>query len=145
MCDALRQTDESLCNTHIECPICLDDITQYETITLPCKHTFHCACMNKWSGGTCPLCRAPIEGPKQTFSVDDAVLMTCMHPFLWNPTPEPHEFAVYLYYVVKAYMTKDLFNFLSQYQQSLLLRLCLVCESSVDFMHCMRFIQRVLI
>ena len=26
-------------------------------LTIPCQHVFHCTCLEKWSGGGCPVCR----------------------------------------------------------------------------------------
>ena len=54
------------------CPICRDDISGFNTCTLPeCNHTFHADCLVSWfrsprdwcatdktGYGTCPLCRA---------------------------------------------------------------------------------------
>jgi BRCA1-associated protein len=40
------------------CPVCLermDDTTGL--LTIPCQHVFHCACLQKWRGGGCPVCR----------------------------------------------------------------------------------------
>lgn len=40
------------------CPVCLermDDTTGLATIF--CQHVFHCACLQKWRGSGCPVCR----------------------------------------------------------------------------------------
>lgn len=40
------------------CPVCLermDDSTGL--LTILCQHVFHCACLEKWRGGGCPVCR----------------------------------------------------------------------------------------
>ncbi|KAI9717151.1 MAG: hypothetical protein M1812_004899 [Candelaria pacifica] len=40
------------------CPVCLermDDTTGLFTIL--CQHVFHCACLQKWQGSGCPVCR----------------------------------------------------------------------------------------
>jgi BRCA1-associated protein len=40
------------------CPVCLermDDTTGL--LTIPCQHVFHCACLQKWRGTGCPVCR----------------------------------------------------------------------------------------
>ena len=41
-----------------ECPICYEHLTQSQK-TLQCGHTFHNACINRWSlySPTCPYCR----------------------------------------------------------------------------------------
>ena len=47
---------------HLElptCPVCLermdDEVTGLATIF--CQHVFHCACLQKWRGSGCPVCR----------------------------------------------------------------------------------------
>ncbi|TVY24790.1 RING finger ETP1-like protein [Lachnellula hyalina] len=40
------------------CPVCLermDDTTGL--LTILCQHVFHCACLQKWKGSGCPVCR----------------------------------------------------------------------------------------
>ncbi|TAQ88028.1 hypothetical protein B7494_g3648 [Chlorociboria aeruginascens] len=40
------------------CPVCLermDDTTGL--LTILCQHVFHCACLQKWTGSGCPVCR----------------------------------------------------------------------------------------
>lgn len=40
------------------CPVCLermDDTTGL--LTILCQHVFHCACLSKWKGSGCPVCR----------------------------------------------------------------------------------------
>ncbi|RDL39600.1 uncharacterized protein BP5553_03940 [Venustampulla echinocandica] len=40
------------------CPVCLermDDTTGL--LTILCQHVFHCACLQKWRGSGCPVCR----------------------------------------------------------------------------------------
>lgn len=41
------------------CPICLDPILESEKLNIPCSHTFHITCINKWKkiNTTCPICR----------------------------------------------------------------------------------------
>lgn len=43
-----------------DCPICLErmDASVTGLVTSSCLHTFHCMCLWKWKGGTCPVCRA---------------------------------------------------------------------------------------
>ena len=35
------------------CPVCLERMDSAVTglVTVPCSHTFHCACLSKWGGG----------------------------------------------------------------------------------------------
>ncbi|KAG8880525.1 hypothetical protein FRB97_000350 [Tulasnella sp. 331] len=41
------------------CPVCLERMDAAVTglITVPCSHTFHCACLSKWGDSRCPVCR----------------------------------------------------------------------------------------
>ncbi|KZV71577.1 zf-UBP-domain-containing protein [Peniophora sp. CONT] len=41
------------------CPVCLERMDSAVTglVSVPCSHTFHCACLSKWGGGRCPVCR----------------------------------------------------------------------------------------
>jgi len=55
-----------------ECAICLESLTSAETVTLPCKHTFHAECVSSMRKLTqnqaCPVCRADLPpGPERAF------------------------------------------------------------------------------
>lgn len=41
------------------CPVCLERMDSDTTglITIPCQHTFHCQCLDKWKNSRCPVCR----------------------------------------------------------------------------------------
>ncbi|TBU27232.1 zf-UBP-domain-containing protein [Dichomitus squalens] len=41
------------------CPVCLERMDAAVTglVTVPCSHTFHCACLSKWGDSRCPVCR----------------------------------------------------------------------------------------
>ncbi|ORX60820.1 hypothetical protein BCR36DRAFT_578893 [Piromyces finnis] len=41
------------------CPVCLERMDSSVTglLTILCQHTFHCHCLSKWKGSTCPVCR----------------------------------------------------------------------------------------
>ncbi|KAH9951175.1 zf-UBP-domain-containing protein [Amylocystis lapponica] len=41
------------------CPVCLERMDSAVTglVTVPCAHTFHCACLSKWGDSRCPVCR----------------------------------------------------------------------------------------
>lgn len=50
------------CKTETElptCPVCLERMDSETTglITIPCQHTFHCQCLDKWKNSHCPVCR----------------------------------------------------------------------------------------
>ncbi|KAK2060992.1 hypothetical protein LY76DRAFT_391556 [Colletotrichum caudatum] len=50
-----------------ECTICIDDFNEGDEATvLPCKHWFHDQCVVMWlkEHNTCPICRTPIEEPR---------------------------------------------------------------------------------
>ncbi len=49
------------------CPVCLermDDTTGL--LTILCQHVFHCACLTKWRGSGCPVCRHTQPQPSLT-------------------------------------------------------------------------------
>ncbi len=41
------------------CPVCLERMDDEITglLTILCQHVFHCACLQKWRGSGCPVCR----------------------------------------------------------------------------------------
>lgn len=40
------------------CPVCLDRMDESTGLaTIFCQHVFHCACLQKWQGSGCPVCR----------------------------------------------------------------------------------------
>jgi len=40
------------------CPVCLERMDESTgLLTVLCQHVFHCSCLEKWSGGGCPVCR----------------------------------------------------------------------------------------
>lgn len=45
-----------------ECPICLLDLEEYETIKLDCNHIFHITCIEEWynKDKSCPYCRSAL-------------------------------------------------------------------------------------
>jgi len=45
-----------------ECPICYDKHDKTDTVTTECNHQFCKACLDKWEGCTCPLCRHILSG-----------------------------------------------------------------------------------
>ncbi len=64
------------------CPVCLermDDTTGLFTIL--CQHVFHCACLQKWRGSGCPVCRFTHAGEvgisKRRCEVDPDIEKEC--------------------------------------------------------------------
>lgn len=56
------------------CPVCLERMDETTgLLTILCQHVFHCACLEKWRGSGCPVCRYT-HSPSYTF-----------------PFPRPHE------------------------------------------------------
>ncbi|KIM44535.1 hypothetical protein M413DRAFT_442504 [Hebeloma cylindrosporum] len=63
--DSLSQTINRLGSSQASmyelptCPVCLERMDSAVTglITVPCSHTFHCACLSKWGDSRCPVCR----------------------------------------------------------------------------------------
>ncbi|KAI9714358.1 MAG: hypothetical protein M1820_000319 [Bogoriella megaspora] len=40
------------------CPVCLERMDETTgLLTIVCQHVFHCACLEKWRGSGCPVCR----------------------------------------------------------------------------------------
>ncbi|KAK3078807.1 hypothetical protein LTS18_006579, partial [Coniosporium uncinatum] len=40
------------------CPVCLERMDETTgLLTILCQHVFHCACLKKWRGSGCPVCR----------------------------------------------------------------------------------------
>ncbi len=47
----------------VECPICMESISEHDKTTLKCGHSFHLLCIQRWCNtkngeGNCPYCRA---------------------------------------------------------------------------------------
>lgn len=49
------------------CPVCLERMDETTgLLTILCQHVFHCACLEKWQGSGCPVCRYT-HSPSYTF------------------------------------------------------------------------------
>ena len=48
---------------NIECPICLEDLTEKKILTFNCKHKICFDCLKEWykMKNTCPICRKPLR------------------------------------------------------------------------------------
>ena len=59
------------CTQHTTCSVCLSAMSQGLTRKLPCHHTFHSGCIDRWkqTSSTCPMCRMPFDQPKYKVSV----------------------------------------------------------------------------
>lgn len=56
--------DCGISNESAQCSICLTDYTEDDKVKiLPCKHHFHCNCVDEWFlvDDICPLCKKPIN------------------------------------------------------------------------------------
>lgn len=51
--------------------MCLTSMGPGSTRTLPCGHTFHSRCIERWkrTSCTCPMCRTPFDQPQYRVSV----------------------------------------------------------------------------
>lgn len=51
--------------SHENCPICLEDITDDTIRITSCQHNFHNECLTQWTrtNNSCPLCRTQFNGP----------------------------------------------------------------------------------
>lgn len=49
-------------DTGQQCSICFESISSHDMATLPCAHSFHEQCIDRWIHRTpsCPLCREPL-------------------------------------------------------------------------------------
>lgn len=69
-----------------DCTICMCPMKKNrDTVTTPCKHIFHKACLNQWTSRgnhSCPLCRASLPNGLRIkeyniiFSVDGEMIVT---------------------------------------------------------------------
>lgn len=63
--------DQDLCWMHSgpQCSICFAPLTSRTSRTLPCNHTFHIRCIERWKRNcmpadpTCPMCRTQFDLP----------------------------------------------------------------------------------
>lgn len=51
-----------------QCSVCLNPMRNHADRTLPCNHTFHSKCVDRWKRScqgdpTCPMCRVPFDVP----------------------------------------------------------------------------------
>lgn len=72
------------------CPVCLERMDETTgLLTILCQHVFHCACLEKWRGSGCPVCRytqssssirSPTSGSENACSVcgADTNLWICL-------------------------------------------------------------------
>jgi hypothetical protein len=61
---------QTRCRVHVgpACSVCLTSLTLQGTRELPCQHTFHTRCVDRWKRScpgdpTCPMCRTPFDVP----------------------------------------------------------------------------------
>jgi hypothetical protein len=57
---------------HEPCSICLDSYEEGdELLYMPCRHTFHSACLHRWLHGhnTCPVCRHVLTQEESTIQI----------------------------------------------------------------------------
>lgn len=62
------------------CPVCLERMDETTgLLTILCQHVFHCACLQKWKGSGCPVCRYTQEdlGRRNHVSGEDSIENEC--------------------------------------------------------------------
>ncbi|KAI1793583.1 zf-UBP-domain-containing protein [Ganoderma leucocontextum] len=73
------------------CPVCLERMDAAATglVTVPCSHTFHCACLSKWGDSRCPVCRY-----SQTLLSSHPISSTSRtsRPIPFSSAPSPNEY-----------------------------------------------------
>ena len=59
------------CSQHSTCSVCLGGIKNGNSRTLPCNHTFHSRCIDRWkqNSNTCPMCRVPFDQPQYKVNI----------------------------------------------------------------------------
>ena len=63
------------------CPVCLERMDETTgLLTILCQHVFHCTCLQKWSGGGCPVCRFTHDD----FSTRNNTIMKSKKDYLEN-------------------------------------------------------------
>ena len=70
-CKQIPRADQERCWQHSgpQCSVCLGYMTETNTRELPCKHSFHDRCVERWKSSctgpdpTCPMCRTPFDVP----------------------------------------------------------------------------------
>ena len=69
-CRQILRGNQQRCWQHTgpQCSVCLGYMNTTPTRELPCKHTFHTRCVDRWKSSchgdpTCPMCRAPFDTP----------------------------------------------------------------------------------
>lgn len=58
------------------CPVCLEDLSSQQFMTLPCSHKIHCECkyvVEKRQGSVCPVCRFKYGEQNPTNSYIDEI------------------------------------------------------------------------
>ena len=63
------------------CSICTEPLRPDTSRTLPCNHTFHNRCIDRWKrvSLTCPMCRAPFDQPEYNLRIDITRLADNVH------------------------------------------------------------------
>lgn len=79
-CRARVPSDGSKCHWHKPapgtdptCSVCMDHMLERNCRELPCGHTFHKKCLQKWKlegNRTCPLCREEFDHPQFRITVN---------------------------------------------------------------------------
>lgn len=73
-CRRNKLKDKDTCHIHQkpkECSICLSSIFRGSR-TLPCNHTFHISCIDRWKrqgNYTCPVCRKEFDLPEYNVTI----------------------------------------------------------------------------
>ena len=57
------------------CPVCLERMDETTgLLTILCQHVFHCACLEKWRGSGCPVCRYTQSSGVSSLANDGSII-----------------------------------------------------------------------
>jgi BRCA1-associated protein len=71
------------------CPVCLERMDETTgLLTILCQHVFHCACLEKWRGSGCPVCRytqnsSAMRSPSSSNETDNVCSVCSAEQNLW--------------------------------------------------------------
>jgi Ring finger domain len=70
-CTRMCPDEKCFQHTGPTCSVCMECILPRDSRQIPCGHTFHTRCLDRWkrTARTCPVCRAPFDQPLYRINV----------------------------------------------------------------------------